>query len=104
MQEFIVAVIVACAALVVAKRYAPAALKRATRSRAAKAASRLGWNKLAAKIEQQAEAGASCADGCGSCGGCGPGNASEENTVNAPTAPIKHTVVSLENLRQNLRR
>lgn len=71
MQEAIVTLIVFCAAIVVVKRYAPKALKRAARSWSAQVAARLGWNALAAKIAERAEDGASCGSGCGSCGACG---------------------------------
>ena len=71
MQEAIVAVIVICAAFAVINRYAPKAVKRIARSWSARTAIRFGRHALAAKIERQAQAGASCGDGCGACGNCG---------------------------------
>jgi hypothetical protein len=75
MQEWIVAVIVACAVWAVAKRYLPKAARQAVRRWSARAASRLGWSWMASRLEATAEAGSSCADGCGTCGSCGSSGA-----------------------------
>jgi hypothetical protein len=95
MQEFIVAVIVACAAVAVLKRYAPKALKQVARSWSARAATRIGWLALAERIERQAQAGASCANGCGTCGNCG---------ANGNPSTAKQAIVTLESLKQTIRR
>jgi hypothetical protein len=96
MQEIIVALIVLCAAVAVLKRYAPKALKQWARSWGARTARRIGWLALAERIERQAQAGASCADGCGTCGNCGSAG---------QAAPVeKQTVISVESLKQTIRR
>lgn len=84
MQQWIVGAIVAYAFWVVAKRYLPRALHRLLRSWAVRGARRMGWNRLAARLEKRAEAGASCGDGCGSCGSCGSGE--------KDTAPKQFTI------------
>jgi hypothetical protein len=94
MQQAIAAAIVLCAAWVVLRRYTPKALKRIARSWSARTAIRLGWLALAAKIEQQAQAGASCGDGCGACGNCASGSAA---TV------AKQSVITLESLKRTIR-
>jgi hypothetical protein len=73
MQEFIVALIVACAAFAVLKRYLPKTWKLALRARAAGLAKKAGWLGLAQKLESASSAAAasSCSDGCSSCDGCG---------------------------------
>ena len=70
-QESIVALIVAYAAWVVAKRYAPKPLRQRVRAWTVKAATRLGWTRIAAKFDAADSGASSCADGCGTCGGCG---------------------------------
>ncbi len=94
MQQIIVSLIVVCAAIVVLRRYAPKALKRAARIGAVRLAKACGWNDLAARLAQQAEAGASCGDGCGSCGNCG--------TTSAPGSTISS--IPIEKLKETLRR
>jgi hypothetical protein len=92
MQEIVVGLIVAVAALVVARRYAPKAVKRAIRVGAVRAARTLGWNSLAARLAQQAEAGASCGGGCGN---CGPVSDKQSGAVQS---------ISVDSLRQTRRR
>jgi hypothetical protein len=75
MQESIVAVIVAYAVWVVAKRYAPKSLRRALRAWIERTAMRFGWTGIAAKLEAKRQAEAACASGCGACGGCASGDA-----------------------------
>jgi hypothetical protein len=70
MQQAIVAVIVFYAAWVVVRRYAPKALKREVRAIAAHGLRKCGWERAARRLENDAQAAASCRDGCGSCGGC----------------------------------
>lgn len=70
MQEWIVGLAVACAFLVVVKRYMPKTARTAMRSWAAATARRFGFERLAARFAVTEQA-ASCSDGCGSCGGCG---------------------------------
>ncbi|GEM_PF-2964793 len=94
-QQIIVGLIVAIAAIVVFRRYAPKNLKRATRSGLVKLLKSLGWNSVAENLAQKAEAGASCGDGCGSCGSCGPANGEKATPVQT---------VSVEELKQTLRR
>lgn len=71
MQAWIVALIVACAGWAVAKRYAPNSLRQAVRAWNARAARRLGWKRMAKRLETNQPAASSCGDGCRSCGGCG---------------------------------
>jgi len=99
MQEAIVTLIVFYAAIVVARRYAPNALKRASRSWASRTASKVGWHALAAKITKKAENGASCGSGCGSCGSCGTNsntniaaNATAENESSISVDALKRTI------------
>lgn len=68
MQGAIVAVIVACAAWVVVRRYAPAPLRRAARAGTAGLGRRLGWGWLERRFS--AENAAPATSACGSCGGC----------------------------------
>jgi hypothetical protein len=94
MQQIVVALIVACAAVAVLQRYAPKAFKRAARISTVRAAKAIGWQSLADKLAQQAETGASCGDGCGSCGNCG--------TTSAPGPAL--TSIPVEKLKETLRR
>ncbi|HEX7640927.1 MAG TPA: DUF6587 family protein [Burkholderiaceae bacterium] len=94
-QEIVVGLIVSVAALAVLRRYAPNSLKRTARIAMVRIARMFGWNALADKLGQQAEAGASCGDGCGSCGSCGPSS-------NEKSGPVQS--VSVEDLKQTLRR
>ncbi len=97
MQELIVAIIVACAAVVVLKRYAPKVVKQQVALVGARARrdADVDWHALAARIERQAQAGASCADGCGTCGNCG---------ANGNPSTAKQAIVTLESLKQTIRR
>jgi hypothetical protein len=69
MQEVIVAVIVAGAVWVVAKRYAPKSVQISARMWFARILKKLHLNGAASKLEAAAQARAS-ASGCGSCGAC----------------------------------
>lgn len=89
MQEWIVGAIVACAFWAVLKRYMPKALRKAVRSRSVRAARRLGWNKLADRLEAEKKTVASCADGCGSCGGCGSNDETPVTDNSKPVIPLK---------------
>ncbi|MBI1892358.1 MAG: hypothetical protein HYS18_17065 [Burkholderiales bacterium] len=71
MQEVIVAVVVCCAAMAVLKRYLPRAARNAVRQSIARIAGKLGWQRMAHRLEAEKKIAASCDDGCGSCGGCG---------------------------------
>lgn len=75
MEELIVGLIVALAAWVVVLRYMPSAARRKMRGMIAVALTGAGWDRAARRFEASAQAGASCADGCGSCGGCGSNQA-----------------------------
>jgi hypothetical protein len=74
MQQAIVLVIVVCAAWVVARRYTPAAVRQAVRGAATRAAARLGWTRIATRLEAKGATPASCGDGCSTCGGCNAGS------------------------------
>ena len=99
LQQWIVGAIVAYAFWAVARRYLPKSLRRFLRSWAVRLARRIGWKRLAAKLEERAEAGASCGDGCGSCGNCGPSG----KEVNADGEPKQFTV-SVEALKSTAAR
>ena len=71
MQQWIVAIIVACAAWVVVQRYLPKAARQALCRQLARVATTLGWRRVARKFAMQTQTSSSCADGCGTCGGCG---------------------------------
>lgn len=86
MQEIIVALIVACAAFVVARRYLPASARNALRTWSAKAANKLGWPSMANKLT--AAAAQDCGSGCGSCKSCGPAPAVTDNARQIPIKPI----------------
>jgi hypothetical protein len=94
MQEIIVAVIVVCATAAVFRRYAPKSWRRLTRIGGVRLATALALPALAARIAQQAEAGASCGDGCGSCGNC---------SSNPPGKHGATTSISVEALKQTIR-
>jgi hypothetical protein len=93
MQEIIVAVVVLCASVAVFRRYAPKSWRQLARIGAVRLATALPMPALASKIAQQAEAGASCGDGCGSCGNCSTG------------APLKSSAtgaISVEALKRTI--
>ena len=94
MQGIIVAVIVAYAAFVVLRRYTPKPIRQFVRAWSVKIATRMGWQSMAAKLSEQAEAGASCGNGCGSCGNCGPStHASEkQSTSTISVEALKRTI------------
>lgn len=71
MQEAVVIVIVAYAAVAVFLRYAPKALVLGMRQVAAAGLSRLGMPRVSAFFLHEKPTG-NCSDGCGTCGGCGP--------------------------------
>jgi hypothetical protein len=71
MQEGIVTVIVAYAAWIIVKRYAPKAMRQIVHVLAVRIARRTGLQRLAGKLEAKAAADAACGSGCGSCGNCG---------------------------------
>jgi hypothetical protein len=90
MQEAIVAVIVAYAVWVVAKRYAPKPVRLALANLATRAALWLGWNRLAAKFEPKPQVSSAC----GSCGGCGSASSktSGQRFTMTPEA-LKRTII-----------
>ena len=94
-QNIIVGLFVAMAAVVVIRRYSPGAAKRAVRIGVGRLAGALGWNTLAQRLALQAEAVASCGTGCGSCGNC----ASSANDKGAAEQSV-----SVESLKRTLRR
>lgn len=90
MQEAIVILIVAYAAIAVLLRYAPKALTRGLRRSLAKAMARLGLRRVAAVLEK-GSAQSDCADGCGTCGGCGPRTSKQAG----------RTVISIDALKRS---
>lgn len=95
MQELVVGLIVAIAAAVVLQRYAPKSLKRIVRGGSVRLAQRLGWPGIASRLGREAEAGASCGDGCGSCGSCGTSTSSKGEQSHS---------ISIESLKKTLHR
>lgn len=95
MQQWIVYLIVAYAAWVVGKRYAPISLRRGASGWLRATFTRLGWTRLADKFVPSAIAAASCGDGCGSCNNC---------DSNKPAADVKEFTVTPDALRQTIRR
>lgn len=94
-QPIIVAIIVACAAFAVLRRYAPKALKRVARVGTVRLIRSFGWNSMADKLAQHAESGAACGDGCGSCGNCGPASTGQGGTSQS---------ILVSDLKQTLRK
>jgi hypothetical protein len=80
MQQVIVTLIVAFAAWAVARRYAPAVVRQAVRGSAMRAATHLGWTRIATRLETKSATAASCGDGCGTCGGCNAGGGAMSST------------------------
>lgn len=99
MQEMIVALIVAYAAWVVVKRYAPKALRMRVRVVAASAARQAGLASWAAKLETAPYA-SSCSDSCGTCGGCASDVSSKSDLV---ATTVQHGI-TVEQLRRTIRR
>lgn len=95
MQQWIVYLIVAYAAWVVGKRYAPVSLRRAASGWLRAAFTRLGWTRMADRFVPDAIAAAACGDGCGSCNNC--------DSNGTPAAP-KEFAVTPDALRQTIRR
>lgn len=91
MQELIVAIIVACSAFAVARRYLPASVRNAARRLAANAALQLGWQDLAGKLAVQGPVATSCADGCGPCNGCGTVSAAGPASFGISPDALKRT-------------
>jgi hypothetical protein len=95
MQESIVALIVAYAAWVVARRYAPKPVRQWVRAWKVRVATRLGWTRIAAKFDVSDSGASSCADGCGTCGSCD----------SAGTKPaVKQFAITPEALKQTIKR
>ena len=95
MQETIVALIVAYAAWVVAKRYMPKAIRQTVRASIVVAAKRLGWNSVAHKFEMEIQPAPACADACSTCGGCGATDTTPEK---------KQLTISVEALKRTASR
>jgi hypothetical protein len=95
MQEIIVTIIVALAALAVLRRYAPRSLKQAVRSHSVRMATRFGWQNIATKLRAPAENGAVCGSGCGSCGSCGD---------TATNQKVSSSTISVEALKRTIQR
>lgn len=88
MQGAIVAIIVACAAWAVIKRYAPQSLRRAARKSAAAAGRRLGWAWLEQRFNTES---AVRTDACSTCGGCASGKAGARRPMATPES-LKRTL------------
>lgn len=95
MQEIVVAIIVLFAAIAVFRRYAPKPWRRLARIGGVRLATALDMPSLAARIAKQAEAGASCGDGCGTCGNC---------ASNTPVKKGATSAISVDALKQTIRR
>lgn len=95
MQESIVALIVAYAAWVVARRYAPKSVRQWARAWAVRVATRLGWTRIAAKFDVSDSSASSCAEGCGTCGSCGSAGAK---------SAVKQFVITPEALKKTIKR
>lgn len=97
MQEWIVAIIVACAAWAVATRYAPNPLRQAMRGWAVRTARGIGWMRVASRFEAKIQPATACGNGCGSCGGCGPVRVASDDhriavaTIKKPLARQRQT-------------
>jgi hypothetical protein len=85
MQQLTVMLIVLCAAWAVARRYAPASIRQAVRTWTIRAATHLGWTRIATRLEAKSAKAMSCGDGCGTCGGCGTGSS-------PPPGPTEFTI------------
>lgn len=94
MQEAIVAVIVASAVWVVAKRYAPKSVQITVRMWIAHILKKFHLNGAADKLEAAAQARAN-ASGCGSCGAC-------STTGSSPAE--KQFTITPEELKRTARR
>jgi hypothetical protein len=69
-QNVVVALIVAAAALFVARRFLPAAIRNPLLARMAGAARATHLPSLARRLDPASAAADGCGSGCGSCGGC----------------------------------
>jgi len=95
MQESIVALIVAYAAWVVARRYAPKPVRQWIRAWTVRVATRLGWTRIAAMVDVSDSGASSCADACGACGSCDSGGAKPG---------VKQSAITPEALKQTIKR
>lgn len=87
MQEWVVALIVACAVCFLAIRYVPKAVLGLAVNALARKARDAGWTGLALRVEKTL-ASAQCVSACGSCGGCKePGQSRNGMTAEA----LRHT-------------
>lgn len=95
MQQSIVYLIVAYAAWVVGKRYAPVSLRRRLNAWLHAKCTDFGWSRMAEKFVPAASASASCGDGCSSCNSC---------ATNEEVATTKEFSVTPDALRKTIRR
>lgn len=91
MQQFIVGLIVVCAAWAVLLRYAPVPIKRGLRAALVHILRRCGWERAAQRCEAEAQASGSCGSGCGSCGSCGPDSELPRNEFMISAEALKRT-------------
>ncbi|HYD81695.1 MAG TPA: DUF6587 family protein [Paucimonas sp.] len=91
MQELAVAVIVACAAWAVLKRYTPRAVRARLGAAVANVARRAELPALAKRLEAPSPA-ASCADGCGTCGGCSASTGAPPASHGIPLDQLRRTL------------
>ncbi len=88
MQNLVVALMVAAAAVYVARRYAPKRLTRKTSAWLAAMLAGIGWGRAAEVLSRESPAGKSCGSGCGSCGACGDESAPATGTPGATRAVV----------------
>jgi hypothetical protein len=95
MQEGIVAFIVAYAFWVIAKRYAPKAVKRIVRNAIATILRKVGLHRMAGNIANTVDSSASCGDGCGTCNNCQPNSSSQS---------VQEFTISLDSVKRSAHR
>jgi hypothetical protein len=92
MQEVIVAIIVAYAAFVVVRRYAPKSAKLRMRGLMVRSAGKLGWGGMAQRLADEVQ-DTSCSDGCNTCGGCGSATPTSEKQFTITPEALKRTIL-----------
>ena len=99
LQHAIVAIIVGLAGWFVARKYLPKTVRRRTAGMTARLMRRVAMVRLAAWLERDLPATASCGDGCGTCGSCGPAPASPPTSA----SPVEFSI-SADALKRTIRR
>ena len=103
-ENIIVALIVALAALYAVKRYAPKWIAQKSGAWLADMLAAIGLHSVSKTITQSwvvvSPSGKSCGSGCGSCGGCSPAHStSEPATVNSLDA---RAVIKIHHRKSNI--